>query len=112
LKNWALVYPDARSPVLSPLYDPVCVTALFESVEPEDYGVNRAIDRTLRAFTWGELEALLKKAGLNRIPNHLRLAKELVRQAKADWPRLLAEAPPSVARAVTERLEGGVALAN
>ena len=50
LKDWALLYPDSRSPV-SPLYDPVCVTALFESINPQDYGVNRAIDKTLRAFT-------------------------------------------------------------
>lgn len=112
LKNWAFMYPDAHSPVLSPIYDPVCVTALFESIRPEDYGVNRAIDKTLRAFTWTDLEGLLKAAGLNRIPNHLRLAKELVKQAKADWPRLLEEAPPAVARSVTERLDGGVALAN
>ena len=41
----------------------------------------------------------------------MRLAKELVNQAKADWPRLLEEAPPAVRRAVNERLQEGVALA-
>ncbi len=111
LKNWALLYPDAHSPVLSPLYDPVCVTAFFDPAKPAEYAINRAIDKPLRAFTWDDLEGLLKNAGLNRVPNHLRLAKELVKQAKADWPALLDQAPPDVARAVKERLEGNVALA-
>ncbi|WPB57118.1 type II toxin-antitoxin system HipA family toxin [Xylophilus sp. GOD-11R] len=110
LKNWALIYPDGRQPVLSPLYDPVCVTALFEAVAPGDYGVNRAIDRTLRAFGWNELEALLSAAGLTRVPNHIRLAKALVRQARAQWPAVLKDAPDAVQRCVAERLAGGVAL--
>lgn len=111
LKNWALLYPDGRSPVLSPLYDPVCVTAFFESVGPQDYAINRAIDAKLRALSWHDLEALLHAAKLARVPHLVRQAKVLVRQAQADWPRLLAEAPPAVQRAVTERLKGGVALA-
>ena len=111
LKNWALVYPDGQSPVLSPLYDPVCVTAFFETVKPADYAVNRAIDKTLRALSWTDLEALLRTAQLSRVPDHLRRARELVKQAKADWPKLLVDAPPAVRRAVTERLAGGVALA-
>ncbi|KQP36289.1 type II toxin-antitoxin system HipA family toxin [Pseudorhodoferax sp. Leaf274] len=111
LKNWALLYPDARQPVLAPLYDPVCVSALFADVGPHDYAVNRAIDTRLRAFGWDQLEAMLKAARLLRVPNLLRIARQLVRQAQADWPALLREAPPAVHGAVTERLAGGVALA-
>ncbi|WP_326542507.1 type II toxin-antitoxin system HipA family toxin [Pseudorhodoferax sp.] len=111
LKNWALLYPDARQPVLAPLYDPVCVTALFADVAPADYAVNRAIDARLRAFGWDQLEALLKAARLLRVPNLLRIARQLVRQARAEWPALLREAPPAVRDAVAERLAGGVALA-
>lgn len=37
LKNWALLYPDGVTPQLSPLYDPVCVTALFAEAAPNDY---------------------------------------------------------------------------
>src|SRR5690606_34516246 len=58
LKNWAVVYADGVTPRLSPLYDPVCISAMFESVPPTDYGVNRAIDAKLRAFGWHDLEAL------------------------------------------------------
>jgi serine/threonine-protein kinase HipA len=111
LKNWALLYPDARQPQLAPLYDPVCVSALFESVPPTDYAVNRAIDKTLRAFTWDDFAALLKQAGLLRPSNVLRKCKILVAQAKADWPALLKDAPPAVQRSVKERLAGSVSLA-
>lgn len=111
LKNWALTYPDAHEPVLAPLYDPVCVSALLDDVPPTDYGINRAIDQKLRAFGWADLEALLARAGLPRIPNHLRMARRLVQQAQADWPEVLKDAPPTVQRVVLERLAGGVALA-
>ena len=59
LKNWALVYPDGRLPQLAPLYDPVCVAAFFEGLPESHYGMNRAIDRTLRALTWDDMAALL-----------------------------------------------------
>ena len=111
LKNWALVYPDGITPRLAPLYDPVCVTALFESVPPTDYAINRAIDTTLRAFDIHQLEALFKAAGLQRVSRLVSIAKQTVKQAQADWPNVLKNAPPSVSRAVTERLGGGVTLA-
>jgi serine/threonine-protein kinase HipA len=110
LKNWALIYPDGITPKLAPLYDPVCVTALFESVPPTDYAINRAIDTTLRAFGFHQLESLFKKAGLLRASRLVSIAKQTVKLAQANWPRMLENAPPSVKRAVTERLLG-VALA-
>jgi len=112
LKNWALLYPDARSPQLAPLYDPVCITAFFAERPAIDYGVNRAIDARLRTFDWGDLESMLKGARLLRVSNHLRVAKALVREAQSTWPRLLEDAPHNVRRAVSERLAGGVRLAS
>ena len=113
LKNWALRYPDGVAPVLAPLYDPVCVAAFFEDVPARDYGVNRAIDATLRAFDWPALEALLRAAGLLRPARLMAIARDTVRQAQADWPALLAQdgTPASVRRCVEARLAGGVALA-
>ena len=112
LKNWALRYPDGVAPRLAPLYDPVCVTALFDDVPPADYALNRAIDATLRAFGWRELDALLRAAGLLRPARLLAIARDTVRQAQDAWPALLADAPASVRRSVSERLAGGVALAS
>ena len=113
LKNWALRYPDGVAPVLAPLYDPVCVAAFFEDVPARDYGVNRAIDTTLRAFDEAALEALLRAAGLLRPARLMAIARDTVRQAQADWPALLAQdgTPASVRRCVEARLAGGVALA-
>lgn len=110
LKNWALLYPDAHTPQLAPLYDPVCITAFFDDAPAADYGVNRAIDATLRQFNWDSLEKLLRTARLRRIDNHVRLAKALVRQAQTTWPAILREAPPSVRRSIQARLSGGLAL--
>ena len=89
----------------------MCVTALFESVPPLDYAINRAIDATLRAFDFNQLEALLKAANLQRVSRLVSIAKQTVKLAQADWPAVLVNAPPSVSRAVTERLVGGVSLA-
>lgn len=111
LKNWALVYPDGQQPELSPLYDPVCVAAFFAGAAPGQYAVNRAIDGRLRALCWEDLEGLIKSAGLLRAPRHISLLKDMVRRARALWPALLKEAPASMASAVGERLQGGVALA-
>lgn len=111
LKNWALYYPDGVTPLLAPLYDPVCVTAFFDSVPATDYGLNRAIDTKVRVFTWEDLDSLLKEADVPRRNRLLQIAKDTVKQAKADWPKLLEGAPDNMRRAITERLNGGVALA-
>lgn len=111
LKNWALIYPDGRVPQLAPLYDPVCVAAFFEGVPESQYAVNRAIDQTLRAFGWADMEALLKSAGLLRVPRHLALLRDTVATARQEWPRLLQDAPASMRAVVAQRLAGGVALA-
>ncbi|WP_028102728.1 type II toxin-antitoxin system HipA family toxin [Pseudoduganella violaceinigra] len=110
LKNWALRYPDGVHSELAPLYDPVCITAFFEGVPEHDYAVNRAIDKTVRAFTWNDLDALLEKAKVMRRGRILQVAKGVVAKAKADWPALLERAPESMRRAIAERLAGGVAL--
>ncbi|WP_305824885.1 type II toxin-antitoxin system HipA family toxin [Massilia brevitalea] len=111
LKNWAFRYPDGVHPELAPLYDPVCVTAFFEGVSEQDYALNRAIDKTVRAFTWDDLDALLEKAKVMRRGRIVQVAKNLVDKAKADWPELLRGAPDNMERAIAERLSGGVALA-
>ena len=111
LKNWAVRYPDGRQPELAPLYDPVCVTAFFADVPVADYGINRRIDAQVRAFTWNDLDDLLRRADVPRRSRLMQIAKKLVRQAQADWPGLLEDAPENMRSAVTERLKGGVALA-
>lgn len=110
LKNWAMTYPDGIRPVLAPMYDPVCVTALFESVPQADYAVNRAIDARLKAFSWDDLATLLKLAQVPRASRLLQLARSTVADAQRLWPPLLEPAPGSMRRVVLERLQGGVML--
>ncbi|AEG94031.1 type II toxin-antitoxin system HipA family toxin [Ramlibacter tataouinensis] len=111
LKNWSLMYPDGHEPQLAPLYDPVCVSAFFAGEDERTYGVNRTIDRTLRAFTWNDLETLIHSAGLSRPAHLMRMCRDTVRKAQAAWPALLESAPANVRESVTGRLHGGVALA-
>jgi serine/threonine-protein kinase HipA len=111
LKNWALVYPDGIKPILAPLYDPVCVTAFFDHVDPLEYGINRAIDAKLSAFDFESLRALLRASGVARVARLERVARKTITQAQDVWPTLLQNAPDSVRLEVLRRLQGGVALA-
>ena len=112
LKNWALIYPDGRQPRLAPVYDCVCVASFFEGTSPQQYAVNKAIDVAMRALSWDDMEALIKSAGLLRASRHVTLLKDVVAQAKADWPKLLADAPQSMRQTVQQRLAGDVTLAS
>lgn len=112
LKNWAFRYPDGIHPQLAPLYDPVCITAFFEGVSEQDYAINRAIDKTVRGFTWDDLDALLAKAKVMRRGRIVQVAKSVATKARQAWPELLEQAPASMRRAITERLSGAVALAS
>lgn len=110
LKNWAVMYPDGVTPQLTPLYDPVCVTAFFDDVAESEYALNRAIDAKVRALSWEDVEALLRQAAVPRTSRLLQIAKSTVKQAQAEWPKLLEGAPVNMQRAITERLSGGITL--
>ncbi|MDO8300371.1 type II toxin-antitoxin system HipA family toxin [Lacisediminimonas sp.] len=111
LKNWALRYENGVDPALSPLYDPVCVTAFFEDAPRADYGINRAIDAKLQEFSWDDLEDLLKRARIQRRSRLIQVAKGVIKQARADWPALLQDAPDNMRRSIMGRLAGGIQLA-
>lgn len=110
LKNWAVIYPDARRLQLSPMYDPVCISALFKSVPDSDYGINRAIDDKLKVFSWKDLEALLKLARVSRVPRLMAIAKKTVKIAQKTWPEILQTAPDDMRASILERLHGSLSL--
>lgn len=110
LKNWALLYPDGQRPRLAPVYDCVCVAAFFDGSAPQQYAVNKAIDQSMRRLTWDDMQALIASAGLLRAARHVKLLRELVNKAQAEWPRLLAQAPANMRETVLERLASGVFL--
>ena len=112
LKNWGFVYPDGRRPRLAPVYDPVCVAALFRPDDPRYLSHNRAADDAIRAIDEQSLEAMLRQAGLPSAlrANLLQHARDTVLQARARWPGILADAPAAVRDTVLARLAGGTAL--
>lgn len=112
LKNWGFVYPDGRRPRLAPVYDPVCVAALFKADDPRYLSHNRAADAAIRAIDEQALETMLRQAAL---PSTLRAklmrrARDTVLQARALWPGILADAPRAVRDTVLARLDDGTAL--
>lgn len=110
LKNWSLLYGDGVTPALAPLYDPVSVSSFFSEVPGTDYGINRAIDAKLHKLGWNQLDDMLAQAGMMRRSRMLRIAKARVRQAQADWPGLLRNAPPAMRQEISRRLGGGLSL--
>lgn len=109
LKNWGFLYPDGRRPQLAPVYDPVCVAAFFDPQRPQDYAVNRGVDRLMRALGVADLEAVMTTAGLRTALRKrlLNQARETVLLAKARWPAILEGAPATVRDTVLARLNGG-----
>jgi len=81
LKNWSLIYPDQRHPILAPAYDLLSTVAYI----PED---NLALkfhrSRDWNSFTYDELETIADKA---RLPSHLIVstARETVEQFDDIW---------------------------
>lgn len=110
LKNWSLLYKDGVTPALAPLYDPVSVSSFFSEAPDADYGINRAIDAKLHELTWRQLEDMLAQAGVVRRSRVLQIAKACVRQAQADWPGVLRDAPLAMRREVNRRLNRGLSL--
>ena len=110
LRNWALVYPDGRTPRLAPVYDTVSVSAALQQAGPEEYPLFRALEARSRNFSWNDFEAMLRQAQLLRASLFVRRAKELVKAAQAKWPAILGDAPAGLRDAVLERINGGLAL--
>ena len=111
LKNWAVIYPDGINLQLSPAYDPVSVSSLFDSVPLDHYGLNRKIDQQLTAFTWDDMDTLLTAAKVTRKSNLMKIAKDTVKKAKQVWPEILRHAPVAVKNCIEARLNGAVEIA-
>jgi serine/threonine-protein kinase HipA len=81
LKNWSLVYPDQRRPILAPAYDLLSTVAY---IPDEDSALKFHRSRDWESFTYRELETIADKA---RLPSHLVIAtaKETVERFDALW---------------------------
>ena len=81
LKNWSLIYPDQRRPILAPAYDLLSTIAY---IPEEDSALKFHRSRQWESFTYRELETIADKA---RLPSHLVIAtaKETVERFDALW---------------------------
>ena len=84
LKNWSLLYPDARTPVLSPAYD-------FVSTVPYIPGDRLALtfgeSRALEEITWEQIRRFVDKAGMP-MSSTLRTVADTVEATVAAWQSL------------------------
>lgn len=89
LKNWSLIYPDQRRPILAPAYDLLSTVAY---IPEEDSALKFHRSREWESFTYRELEAISDRA---RLPSHLVVstAKETVEQFDALWDQEKAHLP-------------------
>ncbi len=89
LKNWSLIYPDRKRPILSPAYDLLSTVPYI----PDDVSALKFLRaRAWKSFTYDELIAIADKA---RVASHMIVdaAKETVQRFDDLWPAAKAELP-------------------
>ena len=89
LKNWSLIYPDQRQPILSPAYDLLATVPYL----PDDQSALKFLSsREWQSFTYDELAALADKV---RVPTHLVVdsAKETIARFDDLWGAAKRELP-------------------
>lgn len=89
LKNWSLIYPDQKRPILSPAYDLLSTVPYI----PEDESALKFLRaRSWDSFTYDELIAIADKA---RVASQMIVdaAKETVEKFDDLWPAAKAELP-------------------
>jgi serine/threonine-protein kinase HipA len=99
LKNWSLVYPDRRRPVLSPAYDFVSTIAY---IDDDEAALKFVRTRRFDTFTLDELSYFAAKAGLPEKPV-LDTARETVARFLDAWTAEKSHLPQD--RRVTSRLD-------
>lgn len=81
LKNWSLIYPDRRTPALSPAYD---LVSTIPYIKDEEAALRFARTKRFDGFTLDELSYLAGKAGLPEKPV-LDTAKQTVERFREVW---------------------------
>ncbi len=89
LKNWTLIYRDAYSPCLSPLYD-----VLFTSpyIENDNLALNMVGTKQWFDITMDHFEVWAEKSGVPWVAIKPHLL-DVMSKAREQWPQLLEELP-------------------
>jgi serine/threonine-protein kinase HipA len=84
LKNWSLLYPDRRTPVLSPAYDFV---ATLPYLPNDDLALNFGGSRSLAEITTGQMRHFADAARIPASPLW-QIAVETAGRTVAEWKKL------------------------
>ncbi|KXO06555.1 putative HipA protein [Moritella sp. JT01] len=89
LKNWTMIYPDGRTPRLSPLYD---VVFTIPYITDDKLALNMSSSKQWYEMTLAHFERWAKDAKLpwSAIKPHLL---ETIKLARATWPEMLDNLP-------------------
>lgn len=82
LKNWSIIYPDRRTPLLSPAYDFVSTTPY---IPQEKFALPFDRQAEFTEFTPAEMRLVLRKAGLPE-KQSLRTIQETIDRFMTVWP--------------------------
>ncbi len=99
LKNWSLIYPDKRTPALSPAYD---LVSTIPYIEDEHAALKFARTKRFDGYTRDELSYLAAKAGLPETPV-LDTARRTMERFHDVWEKERHHLPQR--RQVTERID-------
>lgn len=89
LKNWTLIYSDAYSPRLSPLYDVVFTSPYIEN---DSLALNMVRSKQWFEITMKHFEIWAEKSGAPWVAIKPHLI-DVINLARKDWPDLLQELP-------------------
>lgn len=81
LKNWTLLYPDGRSPELSPAYDFLCTTVYMPN---DDMALKLGSTKKWSSLTLDDFAGVADGAGINR-SNFVRAAVDTAVQFQDCW---------------------------
>jgi serine/threonine-protein kinase HipA len=103
LKNWSILYPDGRTPELTPVYD---YLSTLTYVERENLGLNLAGSKRFEDVSLDSFGSLADRI---RAPSRLVLhaASAMAERMRAEWPNLAKEAelPKQVLQALGGNLD-------
>lgn len=89
LKNWSLIYPDRRTPVLSPAYD---LLSTIPYIAGDKMALNYSRTKKMTEFSKDELTHLAAKAKISEALA-LDTAAEIVQRFKKIWSERKGDLP-------------------
>ena len=107
LKNWSLLYPDTRTPVLSPAYDFV---ATLPYIPNDKLALTFGGSRSLEEITLDQIRRFIDTAGLPVTPV-ARIVRETVDRTATEWPKLESSdlLPADIWRVIGDQIDGAAA---